>query len=523
MILKESLSTKVVKSHIYGIIKNVLPTFSVPLSVYNTLLKSAVLKNYFKRFYPLQRMVNIEKFLKRSHLYNKKFYDKVSSELANSRELFLKNVENAVSLMSVQRHVKLTQYEHDYAVGQICKYIFCNCSTYFRPETHQVIETMNLNASSGLPTPWYSKRRMLPTILQILESVRTKTFDLVANVTEISREEYPMTSAFMRMQITNSGLKMRLVFAVSLIFVTVETYFNTILKYLIYNVNSCAIHGFTQPEIGKLAMSTKDKHTLCIDYKSFDQRIPSFVILTVMTICIDAMRLNLYEERLFRQAIYFSVTMPTFHPDIAPQSKAGGITSGCGLTSILGSLCNSYMLHASIARYCRTHNIKNYNNYRVYVSSDDTIISSEFYIDFKQLSAIMNSLFTVEVELESYSKPGKSSVFFLGSEWIDGFPYRKVDRMLARIIFGSGNYPKMSDLELFQSRCFEILGNTAQYHEIYKTFNIPYPNRVFRFLELADFSNQKYIKSNLESYERRGFWEDIQLNSATANYVWMDR
>jgi hypothetical protein len=195
--------------------------------------------------------------------------------------------------------------------------------------------------------------------------------------------------------------------------------------------------------------------------------------------------------------------MPIFHPELSPTSKRGGIPSGSGFTSIFGSLANSYMLNVAIYRYCKTYNIKDFSDkYRVYVSSDDTIISSDFYIDFNLLSSIMSDLFGVEIELESYSEPGKSGVFFLGSYWENGLPYRNHNRMIARIIFGSGNYPMMSDLELVQSRCFEILGNTCEYNLIYSTFGIPYPKRVFRFLELADFVARTKIIAMRNRFEK---------------------
>jgi len=40
--------------------------------------------------------------------------------------------------------------------------------------------------------------------------------------------------------------------------------------------------------------------------------------------------------------------------------------------------------------------------------------------------------------------------------------------MMASVIFGSGNYPKMSDEELFQSRYFEVFGNSADCGEIWR-------------------------------------------------------
>ena len=95
--------------------------------------------------------------------------------------------------------------------------------------------------------------------------------------------------------------------------------------------------------------------------------------------------------------------------------------------------------------------------------------------------------------------------------------------MLARILFGSGDMPRLEDIELFQSRCFEILGNVGNFHEIYSTFNIPYPSRVFRFYELADYEQQKRIKQAFLGVERRGVFENITLSRHNANNVWETR
>lgn len=132
-------------------------------------------------------------------------------------------------------------------------------------------------------------------------------------------------------------------------------------------------------------------------------------------------------------------------------------------------------------------------------------------------------MFGVSIELEAYSPPGGTKSYFLGSEWNNGVPSRNINRMLARILFGSGDMPRLTDLELFQSRCYEILGNVGSFSEIYNTFKVPYPNRVFRFYELADYEQQKRIKKAISGHEKRGVFENITLCRHTANNVWKSR
>lgn len=524
-ITKNLYELKVHKGAIYGFIKNKLSEFRFNNFDYLKLIKKPTIVNYFKRFYPFQRLTAIEQILKRSKFYNKSYLDSVSLAIGNSKKLFIENVKNAQSIMATDKFIQVSQQEHDFAVNRILRDVFGNCTTLYRPTFDDLIGSMNLRASAGLPKPWVTKRQSVDIIRDIYHRICAQTFCVIETFNRISRNDVvPFTAAFVRMQITNSGLKVRLVFAVSLIFVVAETYFNLIIKYVTNNVGSTAIHGYTQPQISKLVQSTNSSHALCIDYKSFDQRVPAFVILTCATICEKVMCLNEYEKVLYYNIVSYFVTMPIFHPEVPFTVKQAGIPSGSGFTSIFGSLCNSYMLHIAIRRYCHRHRIQNFEaSYSVYVSSDDTIISSAFFIDYKHLKEILMDMFGVQIELESYSAPGETEVLFLGSTWVDNVPTRNINRMMARIVFGSGNYPLMSDLELFQSRCYEILGNTVQYHDIYKTFNVPYPKRVFRFVELADYIVQVYIRSNLIKHEKRGFWQTIDLNKNSANHVWMQR
>jgi hypothetical protein len=143
------------------------------------------------------------------------------------------------------------------------------------------------------------------------------------------------------------------------------------------------------------------------------------------------------------------------------------------------------------------------------MSSDDTIIWTTFKLDHELFFEIMKSTFDMDCKLEHYSAPGVDSAFFLGSHWVDGKPYRNVNRMFGRILFGSGSFPYMTDEQLMSSRCYEILGNVADYDVLYAPFDLPPPQRIFRFYELADYSTKLELAKHGTRLEKRGIFQNV--------------
>lgn len=488
-------------------------------SYYTTLLQDNRIVDYFKRFHPFAKLAQIEGYLKRSKYYNKAFFDKLAAQVSNTRKQFFENLESATSLMSTEGHVSISESEHYIGLQYIHEKVFCARTTEFKPDLDYVMNQIKWNASAGLPFPWFKKSELREQMEHVVQSLINQTFSFsTVSLT-------PITAAFVRSQITNEGLKVRLVFAVNYVFLSIETYFNSIIKYIMDNVSSCAVHGYTQVEISNLARTGKDKFTLCVDYSRFDQRMPTFVLASVLLYLVTLLSFNFYLQNVFIMSFCYFMSMPVFHPNLAYSDKKRGLSSGSGYTSRIGSLCNAYMLSIAVYRYCKQNNIKyDLNCFTIYISSDDTMIFSDFYIDFKKLSYIMEQAFAMRLDLESKANPGVDRTFFLGSEWIDGYPHRNVDRMLGRILYGNPNLPKMSDLMLMQSRCFEILGNTVLYSEIYDTFRIPYPSgKIYRILELSDFTQRQNLESKLSHFERRAVLEEVHLNRDNANQVWTTR
>lgn len=436
------------------------------------------------------------------------------------------NISTAKVLLSRNTRVNLSNSQIKHGLKCVYEDLFGGCISYHQPTADEVMSQVNFKASSGLLNVWHSKRHYRLTMYEIIYGILNGSFDLLGYV-RANEDVVPFTAAFIRNQITDSGLKARLVFAVGYVFVVVETYFNLKIKFVFDYVRGNAIHGYTQLEISKLMLRCSNRNTICIDYKNFDQLVPLVVLVSVFFLTSRVLTLSTYELNLFIISFSFFLVMPVFHPEFEFTEKFNGIVSGSGYTSRIGSLANYFMLSIAMKMYCNENGIVyDRTKFTILVSSDDTVIDSEFVVDFDKFKAIMFRTFKMEIELEYKSGPGECKAFFLGSEWIWGIPKRNVNRMFARMVFGTGNYPKMTDLEYFQSRAYEIFGNTSEFSSIYRTFNLPFPDRVFRSLELSDFVFREEIKLLMatgKSKDNRGVWIDTPVSLETCDKVWTSR
>ena len=264
-----------------------------------------------------------------------------------------------------------------------------------------------------------------------------------------------------------------------------------------------------------------------MDYKAFDHKVHSFVVASVAALDVQVMLLSRSERRLFWDTIAHFIRAPVFHPLLGLTPKIRGLTSGSGYTSSYGTKCNMYITYTCVRRYCKKMGIPYVpGDWWFHISSDDTIIHCETAkLDFRVYAQIVKDLSDMDLSFESYSEPGVDDVFFLGSRWVNGIPYRDLNRMLARIVFGSGDFPQMTTLQLFQSRAFEILGNVGDAGSIYDGFKMPYPIRVFRFRELADYEQQVIIEANTTEIEKRGYFMSLprRLDSSSFSSEWKRR
>jgi hypothetical protein len=488
---------------------------------YQYLIVDTLISGYFRRYYPFVEIKGIRKYLSRSRFFNKKFIDKISAEVKQSRELFDKTLLEASKGYGTDFKVRCSSKDLCVLYLLVERKLVPFLSSHFKPTKQMVLDGMNLNASSGLPTPWFSKNKFINKIEQIIDSVLLQTFDLNNSL----EEKQLFSAAFKRFQITSSKMKARLVFCLSYVINAVEKYFDVMLKMKFANPLCPLVHGKTQPEISVLLSRHKEYHALSFDAKGFDIRVPAEIVCVAFELmhCHLGLIRGSYYSNLFLSIRDLLLCMSCYHPLLKLTDRKRGVISGSGLTSSLNSYCMFSMHTLCLINYCKLHNKNIFRCvYHIYVSGDDSVIFSRFKINELEYMDIFKRLFDIELELENKSDKHSDVCYFLGSKWVNGKPYRDINRMFGRILFGSPNIPRMdSDYLLFCSRCYDILGNVANFEDIWKDFKLIMPDRIFRFAELMDFE-QRIKFRKMDTLDRRGFWSS-RRPLERLNDVWTTR
>jgi hypothetical protein len=224
-----------------------------------------------------------------------------------------------------------------------------------------------------------------------------------------------------------------------------------------------------------------------------------------------------------------------FHPTIPLAKRTVGTVSGSGFTSLDNSMCNWIHMTVLVRRYCLRNRIDPYNfDYVINVCGDDLIMGFKQKIKHDSILKNASAQFGSTLRLEQdMSLPGEDRAFFLGSDWIDGLPYRSEKQLVASVVFGSGNYPKMSLSELVLSRFLEIFGNTCMASKYYPRLRLPKVNKIFFFNELfSEFqkgSSPRFTENTYESIYRnnsidsRGFWYPNPIDYYGLDGLWKTR
>jgi hypothetical protein len=377
----------------------------------------------------------------------------------------------------------------------------------------EVLDKVYMNASAGLPHLGW-KKRDFKTEMKLLVS----RFLVEQTVTDMF---FPFSAAFKRFQVTSDKLKARLVFAVNYKVSVIEGYYDAIFKRVAVNADSPFIIGKTQIELSELMLKQRGHYCLGLDATSFDNTLPSEVMIMAYGYLADVCGLTPFKRDVLYRLMQYTITLPLFHPNVRLQSRQRGQSSGSGLTSTINSI-SMYLMHcAAFHRYCLNNRINvGRISFSVLVSGDDSVIVTNQKIDFKKYAAVFFDMFGMTLKLESECGPDENNITFLGSTWKHGVPYRDINRMFSRILFGNSNLPRLDSVQmLFCSRAFDILGNSGDFGEIWRDFNIRMPDRVFRFTELA--GEARLRNKNFSGRNPLGYWGNT--GNLHLNHVWSTR
>jgi hypothetical protein len=163
--------------------------------------------------------------------------------------------------------------------------------------------------------------------------------------------------------------------------------------------------------------------------------------------------------------------------------------------------------------------------FKISVCGDDLVFGTNYDLDPNDFSKFVNSEFGVSMGLElSTQAPNVNKLYFLGSLWIDGKPIRPEKVLVASVIFGSGNFPKMTPYELLTSRFLEVFGNSSDCLKYWDRLGIRrIPSRLFHFQELKEYREDSREKISPKSDLGRGVWLDTALSRDVLSTLWSQR
>lgn len=522
--------------YISSVIFRVLPNQRYNLHWFSHLFSDSKIKKYFNNVRSLNEYPGLYDRFKNSK-FDMSLVDQVRTELQNVRTTFFKQITgfsaSCLDRTKFRGLCGINQSHLDYVASKFMLEVFKTDSpSFIRPTIDEVLAQLNLKASMGLPDPFIKKRDSIDLIKEHL----TKFFNSELSPNDVFT--FP-AAIFLRLQIRESGLKTRVVHAVQGFQQCLESFYYLFVSSALPHNSSIAM-GVTQREISQITSEYVQYNSYSVDYKVWDNTRQPVLSVISFEILRQILPLTDYEEKILITLRNIYLTLPSFHPLIELKRRWVGTVSGSGFTSLDNSICNYIITHILMYEYCLANNIDIHSQaftYGFHVCGDDMILRSNVPIDMDKFSKIALRMFGAVVKLESKpAVPGVDNLTFLGSNWVNGSPYRSERVMVASVIFGSGNFPQMSEDELLQSRFFEIFGNSADCLDYFKKLNIKLPKRVFFFNELSNpfmsgsltHKSDRMLElennSSISKTDNRGFWYGTRLNSQIKlNLLWRDR
>jgi hypothetical protein len=516
-------------SYYNSVLFRVLPNVYYNFERLKFLYNDKKIKSYFKGVRKLQAYPGVLNYFK-SYGFDTSLAESISQDILNTKPQFLKNIQAVHSTISNRSYFRglcgITPKHLEFLTFRIGKDLFPTFISPSYPTFDDVRSSIRQGTSSGLPNPFLSKRSILNDILNVLNKFYSKTLkpsDIL---------QWP-SATFLRSQIRSSGLKFRIVHAVQAFQIVIEVYFYKLFQSVIPQ-DSCVTLGKTQKQISDITSSYTDLQTYSIDYSKWDVSRQPVLSVISFDIFMQYIPMSAYHRRFLIALRNSYLTLPMFHPTVELCRRWIGTVSGSGFTSLDNSVCNYILVTCTIFNYCLKKNVDPYKFYfKLNTSGDDLIIGFDHQIDFELFSRLAYNHFGCNMSLElEVIKPGINQCFFLGSKWVDGKPYRSEKVMVASVIFGSGNFPKMDIKTLIKSRFIEVFGNSSDTAVYFKRFrkSLDDSHRLFFFNELytpfrtGNTERVKHIRPDSSNkVDSRGFWFTQPFSHEDLSCLWETR
>jgi hypothetical protein len=351
--------------------------------------------------------------------------------------------------------------------------------SYFYRHSYDVRTHAHFNHPTEYATKTTSKGYFLNTFAQyartIIHRIKETSYPFDIKSLSISERKSRLrtffmehaTNLFTRSQISKrlGPYKLRPVYAMDTLFLTLETMITYPLHVLARSTKSCILYSYETIRGGcsRLdALAQRYTSFLCIDWSSFDQRVPFIIIDLFFTTFLPLLLIishgyqptpdypiypdlttpdmfhRLFNIIQFLRTWYFNCVFVT-HDGFAYVRTLAGIASGMLNTQYLDSFCNLFlMIHALIHFGCTDLEIL---EIMFFVLGDDNVLFTTW--SYPRLNAFLTFLETHSLDrfgmilspTKSLITPLRSRIEILGYQCNLGTPRRPIDKLTAQLVY----------------------------------------------------------------------------------------
>lgn len=269
-------------------------------------------------------------------------------------------------------------------------------------DVRSIERTIRWNANAGFPTLKRKDalRSTLPALLR-----RT----CVEGFSEFLKQPVVV---FNRIAPTDSGtLKRRHVYCPPFAITVLEVIFGIQVMEHFLRSDGCIKMGWTQQKISDHVSSRPNCYQLSIDFKTYDQTLPSYFILYAFDLIKGIYTFPPGMVELYDKMAEYVCFAHVYHPRTGVIRRKRGLISGSYFTNLVDGIINTLVITLGLIVTKQSSYVTGMS-----IHGDDNWISSKREIDLKLLNEFIRG-FGMEISLEKChtAKPSENKIHFLGS------------------------------------------------------------------------------------------------------------